>query len=229
MAEEKDPKAETSSPSTREGASWQALWQRFSQNRILLVLSIAVVIGTVGWIAYRQYLASQNEECLKEMRAAEAFFRQDSFEKAIKGTATVMGFEQLVDEYGRTRAGNLCRLYLGLCYLKTGKPQAAMETLEDYDTPDSYLGGAAFAALAGAYAEVKEFEKAARYYEKAAKIHNNSQTSPPLLLQAGLCYELAGQEEKAAEVYARITEKYPLAAEAPTAQKHLQRVQGHAD
>lgn len=228
MAEEKKPKTDPPS-SPKEGISWQEVWQRFSQNRLVSILSVVLVVAVVGWVAYRQYLASQNEECLKEMRAAEAFFRQDSFEKAIKGTATVMGFEQLVNDYGSTQAGNLCRLYLGLCYLKTGKPQAAIETLEDYDAPDSYLGGAALAALAGAYAEVKAFEKAARYYEKAAKIHNNSQTSPPLLLQAGLCYELASQWDKAAEVYARITEKYPLAAEAPTAQKHLARVQAHVD
>ncbi|RMF52668.1 MAG: hypothetical protein D6750_02010 [Bacteroidetes bacterium] len=227
MAEEKDPQTEASPP-PKEGASWRALWQRLSQNRLLSILSTAIVIGVVGWVAYRQYLASQNEECLKEMRAAEAFFRQDSFEKAIKGTATVLGFEQLVNDYGRTQAGNLCRLYLGLCYLKTGQPQAAIETLEDYDAPDSYLGGAALAALAGAYAEVKEFEKAARYYQKAAQIHDNSQTSPAFLLQAGLCYELAGQWEKAAQVYAEITEEYPLAAEAPTAQKHLARVEAHA-
>lgn len=234
MAEEKTAEEETAKPNTESQAAasprWQALWQRFWQNRIVSIATTAGILLVVGWLAYRQYLSSQNEECLREMRAAESYFRQDSFEKAIKGTATALGFEQLVEEYGRTEAGNLCRLYLGISYLKVGQYEAAAQTLAAYDAPDSYLGGTAYAALAGAYAELKEFSKAAKAYEKAAKVHDNSQTTPVFLLQAGLCYELAQEWGKARETYQRIVREYPLAAEASTAQKHLARVEtAHAD
>ncbi len=229
MAEEKTAKSEAESP-TPAPPRWEALWQRLRQNRLASILTTAGVLLVVGWLAYRQYLSSQNEECLREMRTAESYFRQDSFEKAIKGTATALGFEQLVEEYGRTEAGNLCRLYLGLSYLKTGQYEAAVQVLEDYDAPDSYLGGAAYAALAGAYAELKDFSKAAKAYEKAAKVHDNTQTTPVFLLQAGLCYELAQEWGKARKAYQRIVQEYPLAAEASTAQKHLARVEtAHAD
>lgn len=229
MAEEKTAKSEAESP-TPAPPRWAALWQRLRQNRLASILTTALVLLVVGWLAYRQYLSSQNEECLREMRTAESYFRQDSFEKAIKGTATALGFEQLVEEYGRTEAGNLCRLYLGLSYLKTGQYEAAVQTLEDYDAPGSYLGGAAYAALAGAYAELKDFSKAAKAYEKAAKVHDNTQTTPVFLLQAGLCYELAQQWDQARNTYRRIVQEYPLAAEASTAQKHLARVEtAHAD
>jgi tetratricopeptide (TPR) repeat protein len=234
MAEEKQPtpgnEGETPavSPEHAPSTQWTLLWKKLTQGRLPTYLTLGVAVIVVGWLAYRQYLASQNEECLREMRFAESYFRQDSFEKALKGTATALGFEQLVEEYGSTDAGNLCRLYLGICYLKLNNPQAAIETLSDYDAPDSYLGGAAYAALAGAYAEVKEFTKAAHYYEKAAKLHNNNQTSPVYLIQAGLCYELAQEFSQAARLYERVVKEYPLAGEAPTAQKHLSRVQAHA-
>lgn len=178
----------------------------------------------VGWVAFREYRASKNEECIEQMRFAESYFRQDSFEKAIKGTLGAPGFEQLVEEYGWTPAGNLCRLYLGLCYLKLNKPQEAVEILSDYDPPESYLGGVAYAALAGAYGELKDFSRAAKYYEKAAEIHNNSQTSPTFLLQAALSYELAKENIKAEKLYEQILKDYPNASEANTAQKHLERV-----
>ncbi|MCS7188680.1 MAG: tetratricopeptide repeat protein [Bacteroidia bacterium] len=222
MAEEQIPKPEVETPS-QEG-KWLALWHRLRQNRLASIVSAGLVVLVVGWIAYRQYLFTQNEECLREMRFAEAYFRQDSFEKAIKGTATALGFEQLVKEYGSTEAGNLCRLYLGACYLKTGKYEAAVEVLSEYEDEDSYLGGVAQAALAGAYAELKKFEKAAKLYEEAADIHHNSQTSPVFLLQAGQCYELSKDWERAMEVYEELIEKYPTAGEVSSAQKHLARL-----
>lgn len=225
MTEEKTPKPDTETSTSPSENRWLTLWRRLQQNRIVSYVGIGVVIAVVGWLAYRQYLASQNEECLREMRFAEAFFRQDSFEKAIKGTATALGFEQLVEEYGRTEAGNLCRLYLGIAYLKTGKFEEARAALEAYDAPDSYMGGVATAALAGVYAELKEYKKAAELYEEAAETHDNSQTSPVFLLQAGLSYELAQAWDKAAEMYREILKKYPLAGEASTAQKHLSRVE----
>jgi outer membrane protein assembly factor BamD (BamD/ComL family) len=48
------------------------------------------------------------------------------------------------------------------------------------------------------------------------------------LLYAGLAYELAGDYKGAARLYRGLLNRYPLAAEAPTAQKHLARVEAHA-
>lgn len=223
MAEEKLPNPEVESTQQPE-SGWQKLWRLFQQRRTVNIITITIVVIVVGWVAFREYRASKNEECIEQMRFAESYFRQDSFEKAIKGTLGAPGFEQLVEEYGWTEAGNLCKLYLGLCYLKTNKPQAAAEVLSSYDAPNSYLGGAAYAALAGAYAELKDFSRAARYYEKAAAIHNNSQTSPIFLLQAALAYELAKDLRSAEKLYQRILDDYPTASEANAAQKHLERV-----
>ncbi|MCS6790942.1 MAG: tetratricopeptide repeat protein [Bacteroidia bacterium] len=221
---------QSSEISQAEKTGWASLWQKFKENRWISIGGGALLIGVVGWIAYRQYQALQNSECLREMRFAETYFRQDSFEKAVKGTATAMGFEQLVEEYGSTPAGNLCRLYLGLCYLKLGRYEAAKEALSAYDAPDTYLGGAAWAALAGAYAELKEFEEAGRCYEKAARVHRNTQTSPIYLLQGALTYELAQRFDKAKALYEEIIERYPTSSEASAAQKHLARLQtAHED
>ncbi|MCS6895088.1 MAG: tetratricopeptide repeat protein [Bacteroidia bacterium] len=223
MAEEQVPNPGTEAPPKAQGI-WMKLWNLLQQRRVVNFITIGIVIIVVGWVAFREYRTSKNEECVELMRFAEAYFRQDSFEKAIKGTLGAPGFEQLVEEYGWTQAGNLCRLYLGLCYLKLNKPREAVEVLSAYDAPDSYLGGAAYAALAGAYGELKDFSKSAKYYEKAADIHNNSQTSPVFLLQAALSYELAKENDKAAKLYERILKEYPTAGESNTAQKHLERV-----
>ncbi|MCX8112334.1 MAG: tetratricopeptide repeat protein [Bacteroidia bacterium] len=224
MADEQTPKMEVEEASPRPEGPLIKLWRFLQQRRVANVIAVAMVVIGVGWIAFREYRNSKNAECVEQMRFAETYFRQDSFEKAIKGTLGAPGFEQLVEEYGWTKAGQLCRLYLGLCYLKLNNPQAAAEVLSDYDVPDSYLGGTVYAALAGAYAELKEFTRAARYYEKAAELHNNAQTSPTYLIQAALSYELAKENNKAMKLYERILTEYPLSNEANTAQKHLERV-----
>ena len=227
MAKEKTPPpAESSTPIKVE--NWRDLWGRFLENRYVSIGTTVVLIAIFLWIGMRFYLSAQNEEALREMRYAEEYFRQDSFEKALKGSVSFMGFEQLASEYRWTKAGNLCRLYQGLCYLNLGQYEPAIEALESCDIPDTYLGGAAYGALAAAYAETKNFVKAAKAYEKAAEIHHNTQTSPMYLLYAGLAYELASDYKGAARVYRALLNRYPLAAEAPTAQKHLARVETHA-
>ncbi len=229
MAEEKAPQPQPSTgPSPIKLESWRDLWARFLDNRYVSIGTGVILIALVFWLGARFYLSSQNEEALREMRYAEEYFRQDSFEKALKGSISFMGFEQLAREYRWTKAGNLCRLYQGLCHLKLQQYEAAVEALEGCDLPETYLGGAAYGALAAAYTEIKNFSKAARAYEKAAEIHDNSQTSPMYLLYAGLSYELAGDPKGAIAAYRRLLAKYPLAGEAPTAQKHLARLEAHA-
>jgi tetratricopeptide (TPR) repeat protein len=169
MSKEKTPSSETSaetSPIKLE--TWRDLWARFVNNRYVSIGTTVILLAVFLWIGARFYLSSQNEEALREMRYAEEYFRQDSFEKALKGSISFMGFEQLAREYRWTKAGNLCRLYQGLCHLKLGQ------------------------------------------YE------------------AGLSYELAGEYKNAARVYRRLLARYPLAGEAPTAQKHLARVEAYA-
>lgn len=227
MAKEKTPPP-AESPAPIKVESWRDLWSRFLENRYISIGTSVALIAIFLWIGARFYLSAKNEEALREMRYAEEYFRQDSFEKALKGSVSFMGFEQLASEYRWTKAGNLCRLYEGLCHLNLGQYEPAIEALESCDIPDTYLGGAAYGALAAAYAEMKNFAKAAKAYEKAAEIHHNSQTSPMYLLYAGLAYELAGDHKGAARLYRGLLTRYPLAAEAPTAQKHLARVEAHA-
>ncbi|MGQ9863589.1 MAG: tetratricopeptide repeat protein [Bacteroidia bacterium] len=204
-----------------------SLWQRLFDPKFQKVLSgilTGVVLVIVAWIAYGRYQESQNEECQKEMFWAERYFRQDSFLKALQGSAQRMGFINLVEEYGSTPAGNLCKLYAGLCYLKLGKFSQAVEYLEDYDEPKSFLGAMAYHALAGAYAEVGEIEKAAKAYEKAGRIVPNSQTTPFLFLQAALLYEHINEKDKARRLYEEIIDRYPASQDKAAAEKHLARL-----
>lgn len=204
-----------------------SLWQRFLDPKFQKILSgifTGVIFVIIAWIAYGRYQESQNEECQKEMFWAEKYFRQDSFLKALQGSAQHMGFISLAEEYGSTPAGNLCKLYAGLCYLKLGKFSDAVEYLEEYDKPKSFLGAMAYHALAGAYAEVGEIEKAAQAYEKAGRTAPNSQTTPLLFLQAALLYEEIADKNKARKLYQEIIDHYPTSQDKVTAEKHLARL-----
>lgn len=186
---------------------------------------IVLLLAFAGYLFYRENLKEQNQEALEQMSQAVQFFEQDSIRKAIVGTSQFPGFETLVDEYGNTDAGNLCKYYLGVCYLKQGKIAEGLEMLKRFSQGDNLVSAAACAAMAYAYEEQKEFEEAAGQYLRAAETKRNDQTTPYYLLQAGRVLEYAEKNERALEQYKRIKKEYPLSEEARNIDRLIARLE----
>lgn len=186
---------------------------------------IVLLLAFAGYLFYRENLKEKDQEAREQMSQAVQFFEQDSIRKAIVGTSQFPGFETLVDEYGSTHAGNLCKYYLGVCYLKQNKLAEGLEMLKRFDQSDDMVSAAANAAMAYAYEEQKEFEEAGKHYIKAAEIKRNDQTTPHYLLQAGRVFEYAEQNERALEQYKRIKKEYPLSEEARTIDRLIARLE----
>src|SRR5437762_9593323 len=87
--------------------------------------SLSVIVGAIvlligGYFAWTKlYVAPMEIDAQKDMFVAEQYFEKDSIKKAINGDGNYFGFKYIVDEYGVTKAGNLARYYLGICYLKS--------------------------------------------------------------------------------------------------------------
>jgi len=148
----------------------------------------------------------------------------DSFNLAINGDGNYPGFLDIIDDYGRTPAGNLARYYTGVSYLHLGKFQEAIDYLEDFSTDDLLLGPVAKGALGDAYAESGNKEKAVKLYVEAAEFNPNSFTSPIYYLKAGKMYEVLGNREKALAVYQIIKDKYAESNEGRTIDKYIARL-----
>jgi tetratricopeptide (TPR) repeat protein len=144
----------------------------------------------------------------------------------LNGDGNYLGFLGIIDKYGVTKSANLSQYYAGVCYLKKGDFNKAIEHLENFDSDDEFVGPMATMAIGDAYMELNQAEKAAGYYEKAADQRKNEFTTPVCLMKAGWAYEDLGKFEQALKVYKRIKDEYPRSTEARDIPKYISKMEG---
>lgn len=201
----------------------------FDQNKNLVMgVSVAVLLVIGGFFAYGWYQDQQNIEANKDMFQAVYYFEADSFSKALNGDGQYLGFLDVADQYPGTDAEEMANYYIGLIYLNSGTPQVALgiEYLEKVSASSTMMGMSRNMALAFAYEEQNDPDKAADLFESAAYLPaENDQTTPTMLLNAGRNYEAAGQTSEALRVYKIIKDDYPLSTEGLSIDKYIGRVQ----
>jgi tetratricopeptide (TPR) repeat protein len=179
------------------------------------------------------YLPDKEMEASNEIFWAQNYFERDSFNIALKGGVTVfapegqkqmMGFEQVAEDYSMTRAGSLANYCAGICCLRTGKYDQAVEFLQKYDGDDAVIAPIALGTTGDAYMELNKVDDAVKFYLKAAEKSNNGFTTPLYLKKAGFAYELKGSYGEALNVYERIKKEYTKSAEAKEIERDIARV-----
>jgi len=195
------------------------------QNYILGgLIGIVLVVG--GIFAYNNfYKKPRNQEAIEQMYQAQVQFERDSFANALTNPGGgYMGFLDIIDSYGGTKAGNLALYYTGISYLHLGQYEAAIDYLKDYNangeiTPIMKLG-----ALGDAYAELEDFDNAMKYYKRAAKAEDNEILTPYYLKKIGMLYEKQGDLAEAKKYYEQIQKEYPESPDGQGIEKYIYRV-----
>ena len=113
-----------------------------------IIIVVMIIIGTK-----RFYLSPLEEEAAGQMFMAEKFFDKDSFNLALNGYGTYPGFLEVNEDYGLTKTGKLAKYYSGICYLKLGDYESAVDYLSDFRTEDVLVGATQYSALGDAYVE----------------------------------------------------------------------------
>jgi TolA-binding protein len=191
-----------------------------------IATGILLVVG--AFFGYRYYIGNQDGIAQKEMFQAVRYFEADSLNLALNGDGNNLGFLQIIDDYGRTDAGNLANYYAGAIYLKQGKFPLAVFHLEDFSASDLLVQARAYSLMGDAYMEQKDYENAAKYYAKAATYKPNKEFSPTYLMKAALAYEKLNQNEKAKEAYQTIIDKYWESSELQNARKFKARLESNS-
>ena len=111
------------------------------KNQKLLAYIVGGIVAVVLiYMAYKKfYVAPREQKAQEQMWMAEKYFEKDSLNKAINGDGNYYGFKKIIDEYSGTKASNRSHYYLGLCYLKKGQFQNAIEQLKDFSTSGKTL------------------------------------------------------------------------------------------
>lgn len=198
----------------------------FEENKKnLTIAGIALVVLVGGYFAYtNMYLKPKEAEAQKEVFMAQKYFEIDSFDLALKGNGTFKGFSDIANEYSGTKIGNLAHYYAGICHLRKGEFQEAIDQLEDFTTSNELIAPLAEGAKGDAYVELADLDKGVKHYMKAAKMNSNKLTSPIFLKKAGIVFEEQKNYAEALDAYNAIKKDFPDAQEAQDIDKFIARV-----
>lgn len=190
--------------------------------------SLSIIIGAVvllvgGYFVWQKLIVEEQEKSANnEMFYAQQYFEQDSLDLAINGNgADRKGFLYITEEYGITKAGNLAEYYLGMCYLKKGEYENAIEHLNSFDGDDQIVAPLAIGAIGDAHMELGHTDEAISYYQQAADENKNNFTSPIFLKKAGMAYEEKGNYADAVKIYERIKVDFPDTDEGKEMDKYI--------
>lgn len=188
---------------------------KFKKQIIIGVVAILLVVA--GAILYNAYVAGPREDKASTAIAkGEQYFNAEQFDKALNGDgAGYVGFVKIASDYSSTNAGNLANLYAGLSYFYLGKYTEAVTYLEKFSPKgDAMVSPTATEALANAYAQTDNVDKAISTMKKAADMADskaadlNNSLSPQFLLQAGKLLESQNKKDEALKLYQDIKKKY---------------------
>lgn len=209
----------------------EAFFLKFRKQILIAVAALIIVVG--GWAAYSNLIAGPREEKASTALAkAQEMFGQGEFQKALNGDKTTEGFLAVAENYGGTDAANLARAYAGLCYANMAKWKEAVTYLEDFSArEDMMISPAVTGALANAYANTGDIDKAISTFKKAADMADskaedevNNSLSPTYLISAARLLESQNKKSEALEIYKEVKEKYVNSAFSQDIDKYIERV-----
>jgi len=195
----------------------------FERHQNLVIGGLAAVLLLIGgYLAYKYAYQEPREAAgMEAMYKAEFQFKQDSFALALTNPGEGMeGFLDIIDNYSGTKASNLASYYAGISYLNLGQYEAAIDYLNDYSAYDDITPITKYGAMADAYAETGELDKALENYKKAVNSDNDFLT-PYYLSKLAVLNMKQGNNDAALKNYQRIEDEYPQSAESKDAKKYI--------
>ena len=184
-----------------------------------IILVVAVYLGFNKF-----YLLPKEKEANSQMFMAENYFEKDSFNLALNGDGNYLGFLDIIDDYGITKAANRANYYAGISYLHLGQYEEALNYLNDFNTDDLLLGPVTEGAKGDAYLEMGDNESALKHYKKAYTLTDNELTVPVYMMKAATLLESMDELKEAMNLYQEIKTRYPKSAEGTNADRYIARV-----
>lgn len=202
----------------------EEFFQKNKKSIIIGIIALFVIAG--GVVAFNRWNSSRSDQASTVLAKGQDLFAGEQFEKALNGDgASFPGFLKVADEYGSTDAGNLSKLYAGLCYAKLGKWEEAATWLDKFSArDDQMISPAAEGALGNAYAHLNQLDKAVKHLKNAAEKADNNSLSPVFLIQAGEILESQGKKAEALALYQQIKTKYFNSYQYQSIDKYIERV-----
>ncbi len=199
--------------------------QFFQKNgKTLSIICVTIIVLCAAVFCWYKFINQPKvAEAQGQMAIAEENFRNANYELALNGDENVLGFVQILDEYG-TKAGKSVNFYAGVCELQLGNYDSAINYLKAYNGKDAILAARAKACIGDAYVGLENYQTALSYFEEASKLIDNM-FAATYLLKAGEVAEKLGDNAKALSYYKLIEDQYPQSLEAVEIGKYIGRIE----
>ena len=192
-----------------------------NQKTLIIIVAVILVVILAIFGLRKWYFQPREVRAAEEMFAAEQWFAQGDFDKALNGDDTFRGFLGVIDSYSCTKAGNLAKYYAGISYLRMGNYDEAIHWLKKYKGKDTFTRPLAEMLMADAYMEKGDAATAAKHYTASAAMNSNFLTSPTALFKAGMAYLMIEDNAKALECFQKVKTDYPESTEWSEIDKYI--------
>ena len=194
-------------------------------KKIITIIISVIVLGIAAYFLYQSFVVEPREtKVQEELFAAQKYFEQEDFKKALEGDGKNAGLISIIEEYGSTKGGSLANYYAGNIYLRQGEFQKAIDYLSAYKGGDKIIALQTKALIGDAYVELGQLDKAISKYKEAAK-SENVMTTPFVLLKLGQVYEMQKNYNEALNCYKRIKTEFPASQEYRNIEKYISRLE----
>lgn len=211
-------------------------WERFSKPIIYVSTALILIFG--GWWAYNNFYKIPRQEKANEMifpaerlfdkMAQDGSYNKDSVNIVLNGDANkgITGLTKVISSYGSTPAGSRAKIKAARCYLFNKDFNNALKYLKDVPSLKStQVQSTVYSMMGDAYGELKQFDQAYDYYQKAAGVNDKDDfESSQALLKAGKTAEQLGKTDDAINIYKKIRDNYPTSTAAAEMDKDLARL-----
>ncbi len=176
------------------------------QNSIYGII-IAILVVVLAIILFnRFYVQKRNAEASALISSPVNLLMAGdtlSLNIALEGDDENEGFLAIADGYKVTKTANTANYYAGLCYLKLGQKEEALDYLKKFKKKEEVLWYGCQALIGDLYDEQGDESEAIKYYQKAAK-GKDPYFTPIALFKLGQMYEREGKWQDALAAYNKI-------------------------
>lgn len=182
--------------------------EKIAQNKKIILWVVGIVVIIAAMILSYVFF-------FKNPRINKAFEAYNEVEIKAQGNDSIAALEykKVADQYGSSDAGNLAALSAAEAYYNQGKYKEAVAYLEKFSTSEPVLAANALALTGDCYVNLKQYDKALDYFQKALnKADKNPQIAPRVLLKEANVYDEQKKFDKALGCYEQIKKDYPAFA-----------------
>lgn len=200
----------------------------FEENRSRVLMFGGILIAIIALVYF--YINNRMEDnriAGTQLSRIMNIYDQGSYLEAIEGRegTNIAGLKKIVEDYGSTDNGEFAKIYLANSYNFLGRNDEALQYYKDYSGSNEIFDATSLAGQAGIYAGRNEFDKAADLYLKASRISIDNPLNPEYMLNAGINYLKAGEDEVAEELFNKIKKDYPASTAFREVDRYLSQIQ----